>query len=77
MLAEDYAKSLLLDRAADAREHVVGVRTDQTDRSNNNYQNHCQHDCVFRNILTSIILPKLLDKFSHEAPFLVVLCLTP
>ena len=71
--SQSLGSGCLLDRAANLREHVVGVRADQSNRTNNNYENHCQHDCVFRNILTSIILPKLFDKFCHEAPFLVAL----
>ncbi len=58
----------LLDRAADLREHVVGVRTDEADRTHDDYQNHGQHNCVFCDVLTTLIVPKLLKTFCHWVP---------
>lgn len=52
--------SELLDRAADLRKHIVGIRTDQTDRADNDYQDDRQHDRILGDVLTAIIGPKLL-----------------
>jgi hypothetical protein len=64
----NYESLELLNCAADLREHVVGIRPDEPDRAHDNYQNHSQHDCVFRNVLSTLIVPELLYKFSHRAP---------
>lgn len=53
-------RSKLLDRAADLRKHVVGVRPDQTNRAYNDYQDDRQHHRVLGDVLTAIIGPKLL-----------------
>ena len=50
----------LLDRAADLRKHGVRIRSDEPDRAHNDHQNHSQHDCVFRNVLTTLIVPELM-----------------
>ena len=50
----------LLDRAANLRKHVVGIRPDEANRSDDDYQDHRQHDRVFRDILAALITPKLL-----------------
>jgi hypothetical protein len=50
----------LLYRAADLREHTVGIRTDETDRAHDNDENYRQHDRVFRNVLATLIVPELL-----------------
>jgi hypothetical protein len=50
----------LLNCAADLGKHVVGIGTDEPDGAHDDYQNHSQHDCVFRYILTTVIVPKLL-----------------
>jgi hypothetical protein len=50
----------LLDRTAYLREHGVGIRSDETNGSYHNYQNHCQHDRIFRDILAALIVPELL-----------------
>jgi hypothetical protein len=40
--------------------YVVGVGADEPDGAHNDYQNHGQHHCVFRNVLTMLIVPELL-----------------
>jgi hypothetical protein len=50
----------LLNRTANLREDIVGIRPDEPDRAHDNYQNHSQHDCVFCNVLPTLIVPKLL-----------------
>ena len=55
----------LLDGAADLREDVAGVRTDQTHGADDNDEDHRQHDRVFGDILTSFIGPKLQAKIAE------------
>jgi len=50
----------LLDAAANLGEYVVGIRPDEPDRAHNDDQNHSQHNCVFRDVLTLLIVPQLL-----------------
>ena len=50
----------LLDRAAYLREHIVGIRPDEANRSNHDHQNNRQHDRIFRDILAALIIPELL-----------------
>jgi hypothetical protein len=50
----------LLNRAADLGEYVIRIRPDEPDRAHDDHQNHSQHDCVFRNVLATLIVPKLL-----------------
>ncbi len=51
---------VLLNCAADLGKHVIGIGADEPDRAHDNYKNHSQHHCVFRNVLTTLIIPKLL-----------------
>jgi hypothetical protein len=60
------AGELLTDRAADRREDVVRVGTDQPDRAHDDHQNDRQHDGILGNILTAFIAPELLEKPFHE-----------
>jgi hypothetical protein len=55
---------LLSDRACDRRKHVVGVRSDQTDRPHDDYQNDRQHYCIFCNVL-SFFLPQTVENILH------------
>jgi hypothetical protein len=50
----------LLNRATYLGKHVVGIRPDEPDRAHDDYQNHSQHHCVFRNVLSTLIVPELL-----------------
>jgi hypothetical protein len=50
----------LLDGAANIREHVVGVRTDEPDRPHHDHQNYSQHHRILGDILTTLIVPKVL-----------------
>jgi hypothetical protein len=61
--------SELLDGAANLREHVVGVRPNQPDRTDDYHENHRQHNRVFRDVLAALIVPELLQKFSHGLLF--------
>ncbi len=45
----------LLDRASYLREHVVGIRTNQANGANYNYQNDSQHHCIFSDVLASFV----------------------
>lgn len=60
------AGGLLADRAADRREYVVRIGTDEPDRADDNHQNNRQHDGVLGNILAAFIRPELLEKPFHE-----------
>jgi hypothetical protein len=42
----------LLNRTRSARENVIGMGPDQTDRVNDNHQNHRQHYGIFGNVLS-------------------------
>ena len=46
---------MLLDGAGYGREHVVGVRAYESDRSDDEYKDYGQHDRVFGNVLTLVI----------------------
>jgi len=50
----------LLDRAAYLRKHVIGIRSDEANRSYHDYQNNRQHDCIFGDVLAALIVPELL-----------------
>jgi hypothetical protein len=50
----------LLNRAADLGKHVVGIRPNESDRPHDDHQNHSQHHCVFRYVLSTLIVPELL-----------------
>jgi hypothetical protein len=49
----------LLNRAANLREYIVGVGPDEPDGAHDDHQNHSQHDCVFSNVLTTVIVPEV------------------
>jgi len=49
------ARGALLNRAGHRGEDVVGVCTDQSNRTDNNDQNHSQHHGILRDVLTAII----------------------
>jgi hypothetical protein len=55
----------LLNRAGYRGENVVRIRTDQAYRAHDDHQDHCQHDGVFRDILTYIIAPELKEETAH------------
>jgi hypothetical protein len=52
-------KSWLLDRAADLREDVARIRSDQPDGAEYNDKNDRQHHRIFCNILPALIRPKI------------------
>jgi len=54
--------------ASDLRKHVVGVTADQSDGANHDHQNYRQHHCVFSDVLTTFLSPKLMDCFNHCFP---------
>jgi hypothetical protein len=47
----------LLNRTGDGREYVVGVGPDEPDGSDDDHQNHCQHDGVFGDVLALLVAP--------------------
>jgi hypothetical protein len=60
----------LLDGAANLRKDIVRVRSNQTDRAHDNYENDRQHHRVFRDVLALLIVPELLYKMCHGAPLI-------
>ena len=46
---------MLLDRARGRREYCVGVGTDQADRTNDNNEDHCQHNRILGDILGFVL----------------------
>jgi len=60
---------LLLNRAANRREHVIRVRANQPDGSDYKHQNYRQHDSVFGNVLT-LIISKEGGETHGDFPFL-------
>src|SRR5207302_5020221 len=59
---------LLLNRTCHGRKHVVGIRTDQSDRTNHNNENHRQHHGIFGDVLGLIIEPCLPKNVNHVPP---------
>jgi len=55
----------LLNRALNLGEDVVGVAADQAHRTDDDHQNHGQHDGVFRYVLTILFDPKLTKSVNH------------
>ena len=51
---------LLLNRAANLRKHRVGIGTNQPHRTDHDYQDHRQHNCVFGDILALLFGPELM-----------------
>jgi hypothetical protein len=47
----------LVNRTGDRGEHVIGIRPNQTNRANHDYENDRQHYCIFRDVLTVLIVP--------------------
>jgi hypothetical protein len=56
----EIAEKPLLDGTGYVREDVIGIRTDQPDRAHDDDQNNGQHDGVFGDILTALVLYQLL-----------------
>jgi len=57
---------LLVQAASNLREHIVGIRTDEANRPNNQNENDSQHYCVFCNVLTLVIRPERANKHPHQ-----------
>ena len=47
----------LVNRTGDGGEYVIGIRTDQANRANHDHKNDSQHHCIFRDVLTFLIVP--------------------
>ena len=43
------------------------IRSNQPNRAHDNYQNYCQHDRVFRNVLSLLVLKQPLKKLTHPS----------
>jgi hypothetical protein len=63
----------LLNRTSKLREHVAGVRADQSDRAHRDYQDDCEHHRIFSDVLSFFIQPSLAQKVAHVSP-LATLC---
>jgi hypothetical protein len=50
--------------------YVVGIAANQTDGTDNDHQNYRQHNGVFGNILTLIVVPQAAKETIHDSPLL-------
>ena len=57
----------LLDGAADLGEYVVGIRSDESNRADNDDQNYSQHYSVFGDILAFLFAPESAHKLVQHA----------
>ena len=55
----------LVNRTGDGGEYVIGIRTDQANRANYDHENDSQHHCIFRDVLTFLVVPESLSKLLH------------
>jgi hypothetical protein len=62
--------SRLLNRAAYRRKYVIRVSADQTDGADNDHQNHCKHDSVLGDVLTTIVIPQTAKETCHFCPLI-------
>jgi len=46
---------VLLKGASYRGESVIGIRADETNRANNQYQDHGEHHRVFCDVLTAVV----------------------
>jgi hypothetical protein len=56
---------LLTQIACSGGKYVVGVASDQPNGTDDHYQNHGQHHCVFSNVLAFLLRPELEEKMTH------------
>ncbi len=61
---------VLLNRACDGGERIIGVAADQTNRADNEYQDYSQHHRIFRDVLALFVLPKLKGEVKRYTPLL-------
>jgi hypothetical protein len=59
---------LLRDGTADGRKYIVGIRANETNRANHDYQNNGQHHRIFGDILTIVVKPQSLYKLLQVLP---------
>ena len=52
------------------RKYVIGIAANQTDGTDNDHQNYRQHNGVFGNILTLLVLPQAAKETIHDSPLL-------
>jgi hypothetical protein len=60
------AEQLLSHLAADLREDVIGVATDQAHRANDDDEDHGKHDGIFRHVLPILPHPKIANCVYHS-----------
>jgi|GraSoiStandDraft_57_1057295.scaffolds.fasta_scaffold1442619_2 hypothetical protein len=58
----------LLNGAAYRRKHIVGIGADQTNCTDHDDQDDCQHHGIFRDILAFLIIPEFLHQLFHVQP---------
>src|SRR6266567_8741931 len=59
---------MLLDRACGRREYCVGVGTDQADCTNDNDEDHRQHNRILGDILGFVLKQYVPEKTNHLPP---------
>ena len=55
----------LLKRTGDRGEGGIRVRADETNSANHEYQDHCQHHCVFGDVLALVVSPQSEENVAH------------
>jgi hypothetical protein len=55
------ATAELLNRTGYVREHIIGIRANQPNGADNDYQNDGEHHGVFRNVLAFVVTPEFVQ----------------
>jgi len=58
---------LCSQRTGNAGKSVIGVAPDQPHGADHQYQDNSEHDSVFRNVLSSLVRAKCLQKLNHTS----------
>jgi hypothetical protein len=62
------ASPVLLNRASDVGKNLIGVRADQFDSPDDDYENYREHDRVLRNVLPLVVMPKSVKMLHNLSP---------
>ena len=58
-----------LHRTGDGGENIIRVRSNEPNGTDNDHQNHSQHNGIFSDVLASVVSPKLGEGVGHGNPF--------
>lgn len=62
-------QNVLLDGTGDVGEDVVRVRSDEADGADDDHEDDSQHDGVFSDVLSPIVIPEIAKCSCHRPPF--------